>query len=161
MDRFLHHQIALFHLAMGLKRPTIHSTMPSRYTMRQNQCSQGLYNSSHHGNVHILGYAASPFQGRSTIYATTIVDTGKGSNSVISNLYHFFAHHRLGGKHSYLHADNCAGQNKNNILLRYIAWQVMAGLHKSITVSFLLVFSRLVFWPDETPLPKMSGQLSR
>ena len=76
-----------------------------------------------------------------------IVDTGKGSNSVISNLHHFFGNHGLGEKHLYLHADNCAGQNKNNILLRYLAWRVMVGLHKSITLSFLLV-GHTKFSPD-------------
>ena len=40
------------------------------------------------------------------------VDTGKGANNIISKLHHLFAVHGLGEKDVYLHADNCAGQNK-------------------------------------------------
>ena len=46
------------------------------------------------------------------------VDTGKGANTVISLLHHFFGHHGLGEVEVDLHADNCAGQNKNNIVLQ-------------------------------------------
>ena len=44
-------------------------------------------------------------------------DTGKGANSIISRLHHFFANHSFGEQHVFLHADNCAGQNKNNAML--------------------------------------------
>ena len=48
------------------------------------------------------------------------MDTGKGANTVISLLHHFFGHHGLGEVEVELHADNCAGQNKNNIVLQVI-----------------------------------------
>lgn len=43
--------------------------------------------------------------------------TGKGANSVISYLHHFFDKHGLGETDVHVHADNCTGQNKNNYLL--------------------------------------------
>ena len=45
-------------------------------------------------------------------------NTGKGANTVVSLLHHFFEHHALGEVDVGLHADNCAGQNKNNIVLQ-------------------------------------------
>ena len=47
-------------------------------------------------------------------------DTGKGANTVISFLHHFFGHHGLGEVEVDLHVDNCTGQNKNNIVLKVI-----------------------------------------
>ena len=46
------------------------------------------------------------------------MDTGKGANTVVSLLHHFFAHHGLGEVDVELHADNCVGQNKNNTVLQ-------------------------------------------
>ncbi len=45
-------------------------------------------------------------------------DTGKGANTVISLLHHFLGHHALGEVELKLHADNCSGQNKNNMVLQ-------------------------------------------
>lgn len=47
----------------------------------------------------------------------------------------------------YLHADNCTGQNKNNSMLHYLAWCVMTGLHRHITLSFLII-GHTKFAPD-------------
>ena len=63
---------------------------------------------------------------------------GKGANTVISFVDTFFKYHGLGEKRVWLHADNCVGQNKNNILMWYLAWRVMNGLHNEITISFML-----------------------
>ncbi len=63
---------------------------------------------------------------------------GKGANTVISFVDTFFKYHGLGEKRVWLHADNCTGQNKNNILMWYLAWRVMNGLHNEITISFML-----------------------
>ena len=53
---------------------------------------------------------------RQVFYLTDeAADCGKGANSIVSRLHHFFEHHGLGEKNVYLHADNCKGQNKNNI----------------------------------------------
>ena len=59
-------------------------------------------------------------------------DTGKGANTLVSLIHHFLANHALGEVHLQLHADNCAGQNKNNIFLQYCAWRVLSGLHQSV-----------------------------
>ena len=45
-------------------------------------------------------------------------DVGKGANTVISFLHHFFQHHSLGEVDVGLHTDNCVGQNKNNAVLQ-------------------------------------------
>ena len=42
-------------------------------------------------------------------------ECGKGANNVTSRL-HFFDVHGLGETTVYLHADNCTGQNKNNVI---------------------------------------------
>ncbi len=74
---------------------------------------------------------------------------GKGANTVISFVDTFFNYHGLGEKRVWLHADNCVGQNKNNILMWYLAWRVMNGLHHDITISFMLT-GHTKFSPDST-----------
>lgn len=71
----------------------------------------------------------------------------KNANTVISLLDHFFTHHGLGETVAYLTADNCVGQNKNNALLQYLAYRVLAGLHTRIELSFLIV-GHTKFSPD-------------
>ena len=75
------------------------------------------------------------------------VDMGKGSNAIVSMLHHYFAHHGLGEKRVHLHADNCGGQNKNAIMVQYLLWRVMTGLHTEITPSFMVV-GHTKFSPD-------------
>ena len=74
-------------------------------------------------------------------------DTGKGANTIVSLLHHFFQEHGLGEMDVHLHADNCVGQNKNSTILHYLLWRVMVGLHRSITLSFLIV-AHTKFSPD-------------
>ena len=74
-------------------------------------------------------------------------NTGKGPNSIVSMLHHFFKEYGLGEAHVHLHADNCVGQNKNNTMLHYLIWRVLAGLHKKIVLSFLIV-GHTKFAPD-------------
>ena len=74
-------------------------------------------------------------------------DTGKGANTIVSLLHHFFAVHGLGERDVHLHADNCVGQNKNNTMLHYLVWRVMVGLHRKISLSFLIV-GHTKFSPD-------------
>ena len=73
--------------------------------------------------------------------------TGKGANTVISLLHHFFDHYTHGETSVHLHADNCSGQNKNHHVLAYLMWHVLTGRHKKITLSFLIV-GHTKFSPD-------------
>ena len=74
-------------------------------------------------------------------------DTGKGANTIVSMLHHFFKEHGLGETDVHLHADNCVGQNKNNTMLHYLIWRVMVGLHHRVNISFLIV-GHTKFSPD-------------
>lgn len=53
----------------------------------------------------------------------------------------------------YLHADNCVGQNKNKILLSYLAWRISNNKNKMIDSAVIharrtyKVLVRLGFWP--------------
>ena len=62
-------------------------------------------------------------------------------------LHHFLATHNFGEANLHFHADNCSGQNKNRYVMQYLAWRVLSGLNKSITLSFLIV-GHTKFSPD-------------
>ena len=66
------------------------------------------------------------------------VQSGKGANCVISLLHSCLEMYGMGETHVHLHADNCAGQNKNSYVMWYLLWRVLTGRHASITMSFLL-----------------------
>lgn len=74
-------------------------------------------------------------------------NTGKGANTIISLLHHFFSTHSLGETNLHLHADNCSGQNKNRYMMQYLAWRVIVGLNDKITLSFMVV-GHTKFSPD-------------
>ena len=71
----------------------------------------------------------------------------KGANAVVSYLHFFFENFSLGETTVHLYCDNCSGQNKNRIMLGYCAWRVATGLHKSITLNFLIT-GHTKFAPD-------------
>ncbi len=71
----------------------------------------------------------------------------KDANTVISILDHFFTYHGLGEKYACLTTDNCVGQNKNNAVLHYLLYRVLAGLHDNIELSFMIV-GHTKFAPD-------------
>ena len=72
---------------------------------------------------------------------------GKGANATISYVHHFFSCHGLRETDVHLHADNCAGQNKNNYFLWYLARRIATELHQSIKYSFLIA-GHSKFGPD-------------
>ena len=74
-------------------------------------------------------------------------EVGRGANTTISFLHHYFENHGLGENHVHLHADNCSGQNKNNYFMWYLAWRTMLQLHNTINYSFL-VAGHTKFGPD-------------
>ena len=71
----------------------------------------------------------------------------KGSNAVMSFLHYFFKHFGLGETEANLHCDNRPEQNKNRFLLSYCAWRVSIGLHKMISLNFLIA-GHTKFAPD-------------
>ena len=74
-------------------------------------------------------------------------DVGKGANTTISYVHHYFQHHGLGETQVHLHADNCSGQNKNNYFIWYLAWRTIMHLHEWINYSFLIA-GHTKFAPD-------------
>jgi len=72
---------------------------------------------------------------------------GKGANAVISFVHNYFTLYGMGETNLVIHADNCAGQNKNNAMIMYLAWRVACGLHTKITYSFM-VAGHTKFSPD-------------
>ena len=63
---------------------------------------------------------------------------GKGAVAVVSQLHAFFHLHGLGEKQVTLQSDNCAGQNKNQTMMWYLAWRIIVGLHDRIELNFML-----------------------
>lgn len=74
-------------------------------------------------------------------------DVGKGANTTISYVHHFFEYHGLGETSVHLHADNCSGQIKNNYFVWYLAWRTILQLHISVRYSFLIA-GHTKFAPD-------------
>ena len=72
---------------------------------------------------------------------------GKGANATISLIHHYLQSHGLKERHLLLHADNCVGQNKNNMLIQYLVWRTLAGLNDTVELSFMLV-GHTKFAPD-------------
>ncbi|RUS70890.1 hypothetical protein EGW08_021353 [Elysia chlorotica] len=66
------------------------------------------------------------------------VCVGKGSNAVISYLHHFFENHGAGEVNLSLHCDNCAGQNKNQYVLQYLACALSQGCTPASPFHFML-----------------------
>jgi hypothetical protein len=65
---------------------------------------------------------------------------GKGANYVISLLFHFLRHraHETAAIVMHLHADNCCGQNKNNLVMQFFVSLVSLGLLRHVEMKFLL-----------------------
>lgn len=80
-----------------------------------------------------------------------LIDEGmastKGSNAIISYLHHFFTNHGLGEENLRLHCDNCSGQNKNRYMLYYLLCRTLNGLHKDVSLNFM-VAGHTKFSPD-------------
>lgn len=86
----------------------------------------------------VFGVACEALPKQVTFLLDESVQTGKGSNCVISLLHFFLENYGLREKHMHLHADNCAGQNKNSFVMWYLMSRVLTGRHISIKMSFLL-----------------------
>ena len=73
--------------------------------------------------------------------------SGKGANSVVSMVHHYLENYTFGETELVLHADNCAGQNKNSTMMWYLMWRCLTGLNERITLSFLIT-GHTKFSPD-------------
>ena len=71
-------------------------------------------------------------------------EIGQGANATIL-IHHYLQTHGLKERHLLLHADNCVGQNKNNMVVQYLARRIIAGLSDTAELSFMLVH-QIVFW---------------
>ena len=67
-------------------------------------------------------------------------DGGKGANYVISMLFHFLVHRKQGTAAItiHLHADNCCGQNKNNMVVQFFVLLVKVGFLRHVEMKFLV-----------------------
>ena len=74
------------------------------------------------------------------------VTLGKGANVVVSLLHHYLET-RGDASSFHLHADNCAGQNKNKTMLWYLLWRCANKLNTDILLSFMLA-GHTKFAPD-------------
>ena len=74
---------------------------------------------------------------------------GKGTNSIISYLHHYLDMYGVREQHLQLQADNCVGQNKNNPMIRYLAWRCYTSKKNiSCSIHFMLV-GHTCFSPDQ------------
>jgi len=63
--------------------------------------------------------------------------SGKDPNFVISILWHFLEHYNT-KRNIRMHADSCAGQNKNQYVFHFLIWCVVIGKLDSVVLSFML-----------------------
>ena len=63
---------------------------------------------------------------------------GKGANSIVSMVHHFLQFFSHQTDKICLQADNCVGQNKNNIMTSYLAWRITVGLNHSCELNFMI-----------------------
>lgn len=61
-----------------------------------------------------------------------------GPNAVLSMLHHYLHGNTYDEKACHFHADNSVGQNKNKTTLHYLLWRCAKGLHKTISLHFMI-----------------------
>ncbi|MCP4107660.1 MAG: hypothetical protein GY749_19300 [Desulfobacteraceae bacterium] len=65
-------------------------------------------------------------------------EAGKGPNEAISFLHDFLVSRQIQTRDIRIHADNCAGQNKNNCVLWYLVWLVTTGRLRHTELKFMI-----------------------
>jgi len=64
---------------------------------------------------------------------------GKGANTTLSLLFHYFSNFKTNLRKIIIYADNCIGQNKNNYLLWFLHWIVnLDNVCQEIECNFLI-----------------------
>ena len=70
------------------------------------------------------------------------VDVGKGSNTVVWLLHHFFETDTLGESDVHLHADNCVEQNRNNTILQVSEYDALLITYSNFNaVNFVVGYA--------------------
>lgn len=110
----------------------IHWTLLCKFTFPVTQCSWDRFTKTPR-KCEIFGVMCEAVPQQFNYLIDEASDVGKGANTTISYVHHYFQDHGLGKTCSHLHADNCSGQNKNNCFLWYLAWRAINQLHDSIT----------------------------
>ena len=95
----------------------------------------------------LFGICNEAINRQTTYVIDEAVDCGKGANNVISYLHHYLSNYGIGEKFLFLQADNCSGQNKNNMMMQYLSWRVSQGLHTKILINFMIA-GHTKFAPD-------------
>lgn len=90
-------------------------------------------------NVYLFGIVDES----KNVQTNYLVDEGemaKGANEVISMLWHYLQGHRKTIKPKLVfNADNTVGQNKNNTLMRFLAWLCVTKFVSEIEIKFMVV----------------------
>ena len=109
----------------------------SRYIHPAIQCSPHLSSLKRRVNVLFLEWCAKAIPQQVNYLVDEASDVGKGANTSISYVHHYFEHHGLTETSAHLHAVICSGQNKNNYFTWYLAWRTILQLHQLIRYSCL------------------------
>ena len=126
---------------------TTHSTLPNKFIYPSNPVQPGPIYFKTPRKCAIFGIMCEAIPQQVNYLIDEASDVGKGANTTISFVHHFFEHHGLGETSVHLHADNCSGQNKNNYFVWYLAWRTILQLHRSVRYSFLIA-GHTKFAPD-------------
>jgi len=71
----------------------------------------------------------------------------KGANAVVSYLHLLYENYGIDETNVHLHCDNCSGQNENKSDV-ILCLDSTVGLHKSITLNFMIAGHCIKFAPD-------------
>jgi len=77
---------------------------------------------------------------------------GKGANATISYVHHFLSHYGLGETDVHLHADNCAGQNKNTLKSKYSEKIFLSPQREGSRLGLRKIFFRVFRLENASPL---------
>ena len=97
----------------------------------------------------VFGVCCEAISGQINFITDESGETGKGANAVIGRLHFFFENHGLSEKDIHLHANNFAGQNKNNLMVQNLMWRTLTGRHSTVHYSFPVV-GHTKFAPDSS-----------
>ena len=93
-------------------------------------------------NINIFGIVdANAEQETLTSYCYHEGQGAKGGDNVTSMLYHYLKSRNLlvgGGGHLVLVCDNCAGQNKNRMVVQFAVWLHETGMYNQVSLLFLV-----------------------